>query len=173
MRDVVIVSGKRTAIGAYGGTLKDTPLVDLVGHVAAQVRVPTLPVRAKISPNRGASFLDTDPPCDDVGNGHRFPSGICGRSSLRYRRVAWVRFLAVGDTTTDDVFPYRRIEAVRVVEVEPPSLALYKHRLGWPVVVGFVGSVPRYRIVTKVAVAVGLILVQTSIDQLHPDLVDR
>ncbi|SHO42596.1 acetyl-CoA C-acetyltransferase [Desulfopila aestuarii] len=29
MRDVVIVSGKRTAIGAYGGTLKDTPLVDL------------------------------------------------------------------------------------------------------------------------------------------------
>jgi len=29
MRDVVIVSGKRTAIGAYGGTLKDTPVVDL------------------------------------------------------------------------------------------------------------------------------------------------
>lgn len=29
MNDVVIVSGKRTAIGAYGGTLKDTPLVDL------------------------------------------------------------------------------------------------------------------------------------------------
>lgn len=29
MQDVVIVSGKRTAIGAYGGTLKDTPLVDL------------------------------------------------------------------------------------------------------------------------------------------------
>lgn len=29
MQDVVIVSGKRTAIGAYGGSLKDTPLVDL------------------------------------------------------------------------------------------------------------------------------------------------
>jgi len=29
MRDVVIVSGKRTAIGGYGGTLKDTPVVDL------------------------------------------------------------------------------------------------------------------------------------------------
>ncbi|WP_136808741.1 acetyl-CoA C-acetyltransferase [Desulfosediminicola flagellatus] len=29
MRDVVIVSGKRTAIGAYGGSLKDVPVVDL------------------------------------------------------------------------------------------------------------------------------------------------
>jgi acetyl-CoA C-acetyltransferase len=29
MKDVVIVSGSRTAIGAYGGTLKSTPVVDL------------------------------------------------------------------------------------------------------------------------------------------------
>jgi len=29
MRDVVIVSGKRTAIGAYGGSLKDVPVADL------------------------------------------------------------------------------------------------------------------------------------------------
>jgi acetyl-CoA C-acetyltransferase len=33
MRDVVIVSGKRTAIGSYGGTLKDTPVVDLGAEV--------------------------------------------------------------------------------------------------------------------------------------------
>ena len=29
MQEVVIVSGKRTAIGSYGGTLKDTPVVEL------------------------------------------------------------------------------------------------------------------------------------------------
>lgn len=33
MRDVVIVSGKRTAIGSYGGTLKDTSVVDLGAEV--------------------------------------------------------------------------------------------------------------------------------------------
>ena len=33
MRDVVIVSGRRTAIGAYGGSLKDTPVVDLGAEV--------------------------------------------------------------------------------------------------------------------------------------------
>lgn len=33
MRDVVIVGGKRTAIGAYGGALKDTPVVDLGARV--------------------------------------------------------------------------------------------------------------------------------------------
>ncbi len=33
MRDVVIVSGKRTAIGAYGGSLKDVPVVDLEAGV--------------------------------------------------------------------------------------------------------------------------------------------
>lgn len=33
MRDVVIVGGKRTAIGAYGGSLKDVPVVDLGAEV--------------------------------------------------------------------------------------------------------------------------------------------
>lgn len=33
MRDVVIVSGKRTAIAAYGGSLKDVPVVDLGAEV--------------------------------------------------------------------------------------------------------------------------------------------
>ncbi|WP_163335736.1 acetyl-CoA C-acetyltransferase [Desulfopila sp. IMCC35008] len=36
MQDVVIVGGKRTAIGAYGGTLKDTPVVDLGAVVMKQ-----------------------------------------------------------------------------------------------------------------------------------------
>ena len=33
MKEVVIVSGKRTAIGSYGGTLKTTPVVDLGAEV--------------------------------------------------------------------------------------------------------------------------------------------
>ena len=33
MKDVVIVNGSRTAIGAYGGTLKSTPVVDLGASV--------------------------------------------------------------------------------------------------------------------------------------------
>lgn len=36
MQNVVIVSGKRTAIGAYGGSLKDTPVVDLGAAVLKQ-----------------------------------------------------------------------------------------------------------------------------------------
>ncbi len=36
MRDVVIVSGKRTAIGAYGGSLKDVPVADLGAEVMKQ-----------------------------------------------------------------------------------------------------------------------------------------
>lgn len=36
MQDVVIVSGKRTAIGTYGGSLKDTPVVDLGAAVLKQ-----------------------------------------------------------------------------------------------------------------------------------------
>lgn len=36
MREVVIVGGMRTAIGAYGGTLKDTPVVDLGATVLKQ-----------------------------------------------------------------------------------------------------------------------------------------
>ncbi len=29
MRDVVIVDGRRTAIGSFGGSLKDVPVVEL------------------------------------------------------------------------------------------------------------------------------------------------
>lgn len=36
MQNVVIVSGKRTAIGSYGGSLKDTPVVDLGAAVLKQ-----------------------------------------------------------------------------------------------------------------------------------------
>lgn len=36
MQNVVIVSGKRTAIGAYGGSLKDTPVVELGAAVLKQ-----------------------------------------------------------------------------------------------------------------------------------------
>lgn len=36
MQNVVIVSGKRTAIGAYGGSLKDTPVVELGATVLKQ-----------------------------------------------------------------------------------------------------------------------------------------
>lgn len=36
MQNVVIVSGKRTAIGAYGGSLKDTPVVELGATVLNQ-----------------------------------------------------------------------------------------------------------------------------------------
>ena len=33
MREVVIVSGSRTAVGTFGGGLKDVPVVDLGGFV--------------------------------------------------------------------------------------------------------------------------------------------
>ena len=36
MKEVVIVNGKRTAIGAYGGTLKNTPVVDLGSETIKQ-----------------------------------------------------------------------------------------------------------------------------------------
>jgi len=47
MRDVVIASGVRTAIGSFGGTLKDVPAVELGGIVIKEVLS-----RAKVSPDR-------------------------------------------------------------------------------------------------------------------------
>jgi len=47
MRDVVIVSGVRTAIGSFGGTLKDVPAVELGGIVIREVLN-----RAKVSPDK-------------------------------------------------------------------------------------------------------------------------
>lgn len=35
MREVVVVSGLRTAIGTYGGSLKDTPPTELCGSSRA------------------------------------------------------------------------------------------------------------------------------------------
>ena len=35
-REVVVVSGVRSAIGDYGGSLKDFPLVDLAASVVAE-----------------------------------------------------------------------------------------------------------------------------------------
>jgi acetyl-CoA C-acetyltransferase len=47
MRDVVIVSGVRTAIGSFGGTLRDTPAVELGGIVIKEVLR-----RARVSPDK-------------------------------------------------------------------------------------------------------------------------
>src|SRR5512134_833433 len=47
MRDVVIASGVRTAIGSFGGTLKDVPAVELGGIVIKEVLN-----RAKVSPDK-------------------------------------------------------------------------------------------------------------------------
>jgi acetyl-CoA C-acetyltransferase len=46
-RDVVVLSGVRTAIGTFGGALKDTPLVDLAAAVVREAVA-----RAKIDPAR-------------------------------------------------------------------------------------------------------------------------
>ena len=37
MKDVVVVSGVRTAVGAFGGALKDVPVVDLGALVIKEV----------------------------------------------------------------------------------------------------------------------------------------
>jgi acetyl-CoA C-acetyltransferase len=47
MRDVVIASGVRTAIGSFGGTLKDVPAVELGGIVIKEVLR-----RGKVSPDK-------------------------------------------------------------------------------------------------------------------------
>jgi acetyl-CoA C-acetyltransferase len=47
MRDVVIASGVRTAIGSFGGTLKDVPAVELGGIVIREVLR-----RAKVGPDK-------------------------------------------------------------------------------------------------------------------------
>ena len=36
-REVVVLSGVRTAVGTYGGTLKDQPLVDMAAEVVQEL----------------------------------------------------------------------------------------------------------------------------------------
>ena len=47
-REVVVLSGVRTAVGTYGGTLKDQPLVDMAAKVVQEAVQ-----RAKVEPRRG------------------------------------------------------------------------------------------------------------------------
>lgn len=56
MRDVVIVSGARTAIGNFGGGLKDVPVVQL-GSVAIKAVLQ----RAGLRPVAGDTMLATCP----------------------------------------------------------------------------------------------------------------
>lgn len=56
MEKVVVVSGSRTAVGAFGGTLKDVPVVDL----GAQVLRDTMD-RAHVRPVKNHDFSDTVP----------------------------------------------------------------------------------------------------------------
>ena len=56
MREVVIVSGSRTAIGAFGGGLKAVPVVDLGAIVMKDVLK-----RANLKPVAGAMLLEVAP----------------------------------------------------------------------------------------------------------------
>ncbi|WP_419174102.1 acetyl-CoA C-acetyltransferase [Desulfosediminicola sp.] len=77
MKDVVIVSGKRTAIGAYGGTLKDTPVVDLGAAVlketlkSAGLRPVTSEECSRFAPEplAGAGKIELEQQYDDYDAG--------------------------------------------------------------------------------------------------------
>ena len=56
MKDVVIVSGVRTAIGTFGGSLKDVPAVDLGALVIRESLT-----RAGLRPESGPGLLDVQP----------------------------------------------------------------------------------------------------------------
>ena len=60
-REVVVLSGVRTAVGTYGGTLKDQPLVDMAAKVVQEAVH-----RAKIEPDEVGqvvfgNVIHTDP----------------------------------------------------------------------------------------------------------------
>ncbi|WP_136799307.1 acetyl-CoA C-acetyltransferase [Desulfosediminicola ganghwensis] len=77
MKDVVIVSGKRTAIGAYSGTLKDTPVVDLGAAVlketlkSAGLRPVTSEECSRFAPEplAGAGKIELEQQYDDYDAG--------------------------------------------------------------------------------------------------------
>jgi len=56
MREVVIVSAARTAIGSFGGSLKDVPVVELGRLVIKETLL-----RAGIKPRSGSSLIDVEP----------------------------------------------------------------------------------------------------------------
>jgi acetyl-CoA C-acetyltransferase len=56
MKKAVIVSGSRTPVGAFGGALKDVPVVDLGAAVLRETLM-----RAGLRPRRGSDFMRTAP----------------------------------------------------------------------------------------------------------------
>ncbi|MEJ2163905.1 MAG: acetyl-CoA C-acyltransferase, partial [Desulfobacterales bacterium] len=56
MRDVVVVSGSRTAIGSFGGGLKDVPVVELGAVVMKDVLK-----RANLKPVTGPAMMEAAP----------------------------------------------------------------------------------------------------------------
>ena len=60
-REVVVVSGVRTAIGDYGGSLKDFPLVDLAASVVAEAIKRANVGASKIGQVVMGNVIHTDP----------------------------------------------------------------------------------------------------------------
>ena len=60
-REVVVVSGIRTAIGDYGGSLKDLPLVDLAASFVAEAIKQTDVEASKIGLVVMGNVINTDP----------------------------------------------------------------------------------------------------------------
>ena len=88
MREAVIVSGARTAIGGFGGALKDVPAIDLAALVIRE----TLK-RANLRPALSAAMQDAAP--DALKNQ--------GRIDLEKKAGAWngdARPVARGDEDT-------------------------------------------------------------------------
>ena len=60
-KEVLVVRGVRTAIGDYGGSLKDFPLVDLVASVVAEAIKRTDVDASKIGQVVMGNVIHTDP----------------------------------------------------------------------------------------------------------------
>ena len=100
--EVFVVSAVRTAVGTYGGSLKDTPLgelatlvvkealirsaapVDRIGHVVMGNVIPTGPSDAYLSrvSALGAGLPVTTPAFNEIA----CAAQVSGRSFLRHRR---------------------------------------------------------------------------------------
>ena len=75
-KEVVIVSGARTAIGAFGGSIKDVSAVQLGSLVIREVMT-----RAGLRPKPTQELVDYDP---EVYSGFAFGLGIERISMLKY-----------------------------------------------------------------------------------------